>query len=88
MKVLIETQLLVEGNRGSRRGEFNIKDSEFKKDADWFISIKAYEWIQQQIAEYGGRKTEIVKVTWNEAHEITEIVRQVQPIVPKDNLPF
>ncbi|MCM3180254.1 hypothetical protein [Cytobacillus horneckiae] len=88
MKVVIETQLDVEGNRGLRRGEFYIKDSEFKKDADWFISIKAYEWIQQQIAEYGGRKTEIVKVTWNEEHDITEIVKQVRPIEPMDDLPF
>ncbi|WP_433958835.1 hypothetical protein [Cytobacillus horneckiae] len=88
MKVLIEIQLNVEGNRGLRRGEFHIKESEFRKDADWFISIKAYEWIQQQIAEYGGRKTEITKVKWNEEHEITEIVKQIRPIDPVDDLPF
>ncbi|MFS0591701.1 hypothetical protein AB1L05_08875 [Cytobacillus horneckiae] len=88
MRVLIETQLDVEGNRGLRRGNFDIKNSEFKKDPDWYISILAYEWIQKQISEYDGRKTEIVKVTWNEENDITEIVKQIRPIEPIDDLPF
>lgn len=88
MKVLIETQLNVDGNRGLRRGEFFIRNSDFKKDQDWHVSIKAYEWIQEQISEFGGRKTEIIKVTWNEENDITEIVKQIRPIEPIDDLPF
>ncbi|MEX3714939.1 hypothetical protein ABFV99_21365 [Cytobacillus horneckiae] len=48
----------------------------------------AYEWIQKQISEYDGRKTEIVKVTWNEENDITEIVKRIRPIEPIDDLPF
>ncbi|ASV70167.1 MULTISPECIES: hypothetical protein [Cytobacillus] len=88
MKVVIMTKLNTEGSMGLRRGSFLISDYEFKKNPDWYIGIKAYEWIQQQIAEYGGRKTEIIQVTWNEENDITEVVKSIYPIMPEDDLPF
>lgn len=88
MNVLITTRLNTEGSIGLRSGNFNIKNSDFKKDPDWYIAIIAYEWIKDQIAEYGGRKTEILRVTWNEENDITDIVKSIYPIMPDDNLPF
>ncbi|AGK52054.1 hypothetical protein B1NLA3E_01350 [Bacillus sp. 1NLA3E] len=49
--------------------------------------IVAYEWIQQIKMDTGFRKTIIEKVTWNEENDITEIVKQLMPIVV-DDLPF
>lgn len=88
MRVVIQTILNVEGNRGYRNGEFYVKDSEFKKDSDFAVAVVAYEWIQQQKRESGQRETIIEKVTWNEVNDITQIVREIQPVIPEDNLPF
>ncbi|MCM3324774.1 hypothetical protein [Cytobacillus kochii] len=87
MKVVIMTKLNTEGSMGLRRGSFLISDYEFKKNPDWYIGIKAYE-INNNFAEYGGRKTEIKQVTWNEENGITEVVKSIYPIMPEGNLPF
>lgn len=87
MKVVIETYLNIEGNRGSRRGEFFVPNRDFKKDPDFAVAVVAYEWIQQQMNETGHRDTVIEKVTWDEVNDITEIVKQIRPVI-KDNLPF
>ena len=88
MRVVIQTILNVEGSRGYRNGEFHVKDSEFKKDPDFAVAVVAYEWIQQQKRESGQRETIIEKVTWNEVNDITQIVREIQPVIPEDILPF
>ncbi|MGM0776895.1 MAG: hypothetical protein ACQEXE_10535 [Bacillota bacterium] len=88
MKVIIQTILNVEGNRGFRNGEFYVRDSEFKKDPNFAVAVVAYEWIQQQKHETGQRDTVIEKVTWNEKNDITQIVREIVPVLPEDNLPF
>lgn len=88
MRVVIQTILHVEGNRGFRNGEFHVRDSEFKKDPDFAIAVAAYEWIQQQKRETGQRETIIEKVTWNEENDITDIVREIEPALPEDDLPF
>lgn len=88
MKVVIETILNIEGNRGLRRADFFVKDREFKNDSDFAVAVVAYEWIQQQKSETGYRETIIEKVTWNDQYDITEIVRQIQPLIPEDTLPF
>ncbi|WP_264737325.1 hypothetical protein [Cytobacillus firmus] len=88
MKVVIQTILNVEGNRGFRNGEFHVRDSEFKKNPDFAVAVVAYEWIQQQKRETGQRETIIEKVTWNEKNDITQMVREVEPVMPEDNLPF
>lgn len=88
MKVVIQTILNVEGNRGFRNGEFHIRDIEFKKDPNFAVAVVAYEWIQAQWRESGCRDMIIEKVTWNEENDITQIVREIQPIIPKDDLPF
>ncbi|OHX43435.1 hypothetical protein [Cytobacillus oceanisediminis] len=88
MRLVIQTILNVEGNRGFRNGEFNVRDSQFEKDPDFAVAVVAYEWIQQQKRETGQRHTNIEKVTWNEVNDITEIVKEIQPVLPEDNLPF
>ncbi|MBG9548468.1 hypothetical protein [Cytobacillus firmus] len=88
MKVVIQTILNVEGNRGFRNGEFHVRDSEYKKYPDFAVAVVAYKWIQQQKRETGQRETIIEKVTWNEVNDITEIVKEIEPVLPEDNLPF
>ncbi|RBP89159.1 hypothetical protein DFO70_112196 [Cytobacillus firmus] len=88
MKVTIQTTLNVEGNRGFRNGEFHVRDSEFKKDPDFAVAEVAYEWVQKQKRETGQRETIIEKVTWNEKNDITQIVREIEPVLPEDDLPF
>ncbi|MBG9550035.1 hypothetical protein [Cytobacillus firmus] len=88
MKVIIQTILNVEGNRGFRNGEFHVKDSDFKKDSDFAVAVVAYEWIQQQWRESGCRDMVIEKVTWNEENDVTQIVREIEPVLPEDDLPF
>ncbi|MFD5853905.1 hypothetical protein ACFWGC_27705 [Cytobacillus pseudoceanisediminis] len=88
MKVVIETQLNIEGNRGSSRGEFFVNNRDFKDDPNFAVAVVAYEWVQQQKRETGQRETIIEKVTWNEVNDITDIVKKIQPLLPEDNLPF
>ncbi|WP_370225311.1 hypothetical protein [Cytobacillus sp.] len=88
MRVVIQTILNFEGNRGFRNGEFHVRDSEFKKDPNFAVAVVAYEWIQQQKRESGYRETIIEKVTWNEQNDITQIVREIEPVLPEDDLPF
>ncbi|MBG9585608.1 hypothetical protein [Cytobacillus firmus] len=88
MRVVIQTILNVEGNRGFRTGKFHVRESEFIKDPDFAVAVVAYEWIQQQKRETGQRDTIIEKVTWNQENDITQIVREIQPVIPEDNLPF
>ncbi|AND39562.1 hypothetical protein [Cytobacillus oceanisediminis] len=88
MKVVIQTTLNIEGNRGFRNGEFFVPDKEFKKDPNFAVAVVAYEWIQQQKKETGHRNTIIEKVTWNEVNDITEAVKEIEPESPEDNLPF
>jgi hypothetical protein len=48
MRVVIETMLNIEGIRGSSRGEFFVRDRDFKDDLNFAVAVLAYEWIQQQ----------------------------------------
>lgn len=88
MKVHIEIQLIIEGTRSMSRAQFYVRDKDFKADADFAVGIVAYEWIQQRRREIGFRHMIIDKVIWDEQHDITELVRQIQPIDPPDDLPF
>lgn len=87
MRVVIETMLNIEGIRGSSRGEFFVRDRDFKDDPNFAVAVVAYEWIQQQWRESGCRDMIIEMVTWNEENDITEDVKQIRPVI-KDNLPF
>jgi hypothetical protein len=87
MMVIIETMLNIEGIRGSSRGEFFVRDRDFKDDPNFAVAVVAYEWIQQQWRESGCRDLIIELVTWNEENDITEDVKQIRPVV-KDDLPF
>ncbi|MBU8733276.1 hypothetical protein KM915_25020 [Cytobacillus oceanisediminis] len=86
MRVVIETMLNIKGIRGSR-GEFFVRDRDFKDDQNFAVAVVAYEWIQHQWRETGCRDTIIEMVTWNEENDITEVVRKIEPVV-KDDLPF
>ncbi|RBP92077.1 hypothetical protein DFO70_1073 [Cytobacillus firmus] len=87
MRVVIETKLNIEGNRGSSRGKFFVRDRDFKDDPNFAVAVVAYEWIQQQWRESGCRDLIIEMVTWNEENDITEIVKEIEPVV-EDDLPF
>ncbi|MCM3393725.1 MULTISPECIES: hypothetical protein [Cytobacillus] len=87
MRVVIETVLIIEGSRGSSRGEFFVRNRDFKDDPNFAVAIVAYEWIQQQWRESGCRDMIIEMVTWNKVNEITDDVKQIRPVV-KDDLPF
>ncbi|MEH6988111.1 hypothetical protein [Cytobacillus firmus] len=87
MRVVIETMLNIEGIRGSSRGDFFIRDRDFKDDPNFAVAVIAYEWIHQQWRESGCRDMIIEMVTWNEENDITEDVKQIRPVV-KDDLPF
>lgn len=56
MKVVIQTTINIEGNRGFRNGEFFVPDKVFKKDPNFAVAVVAYEWIQQQMSETGYRE--------------------------------
>ncbi|USK44668.1 hypothetical protein [Cytobacillus oceanisediminis] len=87
MRVVIQAILNTEGIRGLRTGEFNVRDSEFKRNPDFSVAVVAYKWIQQHWKETGCRDMIIEKVTWNDENDITEDVKKVEPVV-KDDLPF
>lgn len=86
MRVVIETMLNIEGIRGSSRGEFFVRDRDFKDDLNFAVAVLAYEWIQQQWRESGCRDLIIELVTWNEENDITEDVRQTRQVVKNDLL--
>ncbi|KQL20462.1 hypothetical protein [Cytobacillus solani] len=88
MKVHIAIHLNVEDSISASRATFYVKDSDFKKDADFAVGIIAYEWIQSRRREFGFRRMEIEKVIWDEQHDITDLVKQIRPIEPPDDLPF
>lgn len=88
MKIIIETRLNIEGNRNMRRGEFFVNDRDFNADPHFTVGIIAYEWIEKQKAETGQRTTIVEKVIWNDEHDITELVKEIRPLEPVDDLPF
>ncbi|HWO76538.1 MAG TPA: hypothetical protein VNM69_11685 [Bacillus sp. (in: firmicutes)] len=87
MQILIKIQLSIEGTRSEYAGHFPVNNRKFKKDPDWEAAITAYQQIQKIKYETGYRKTEILKVTYNEDKDITELVKRVTPVI-KDDLPF
>lgn len=42
------TKFNTEGSMGIKRHSFFISDYEFKNNLDWYIGIKALEWIRKQ----------------------------------------
>lgn len=80
MKVHLQVHLDIEGIKLSRSGSFTIRNEED-------IPMIAYEWIRQIKRETGYRDTRIEKVIYDGEHDITEIVKQIKPVV-KDDLPF
>ena len=88
MRVLIEIQLMIEGSKSSSRGSFYVNYYDFQRDSNFAVGVIAYKWIEERKAMTGQRKTEIFKVTWNEEHDITEVVKNIRPNIPIDNLPF
>lgn len=82
MRIHLEVHLSIDGNRGLKRGVFNVK-----READ--IVQLAYNWVKYTKKETGYRKTIIEKVTWNEENDITDQVRQLDQVPIQDlDLPF
>ena len=87
MQITVSINLNIEGNRMGNTGSFSVDSWKFKKNPDWEAAIIAYKQIEKIKYDTGYRKTEILKVTYNEDHDITELVKRVTPI-DKDDLPF
>ncbi|WP_153124705.1 hypothetical protein [Peribacillus tepidiphilus] len=85
MNVTIELHLYARGTRWMQRGSFPVKVSDFKKDPDFAAAVVAYEWIRQIKMEMG-LDAEVEKVIYDGEHDITEIVKQIRPVI--DDLPF
>ncbi|WP_284522335.1 hypothetical protein [Cytobacillus pseudoceanisediminis] len=43
MKVVIETQLNIVGNRGSSQGAFFVNNRDFKEDPNLAVAVVAYD---------------------------------------------
>lgn len=86
MEILLRVQLNIDGTNLESSGHFPVKISDYKKDPDWTAAVIAYQFIQQIKYETGYRKTDILKVTYDE-NDITELVKRVTPNI-KDDLPF
>ncbi|HWO74985.1 MAG TPA: hypothetical protein VNM69_03585 [Bacillus sp. (in: firmicutes)] len=87
MKITISISLNIEETRIGNADSFPVNRWNFKKDPDWEAAIIAYQKIEKIKYETGYRKTEILKVTYSEDNDITELVKKVRPII-KDDLPL
>lgn len=87
MNVHIRLHLNIEGSKSRQEGMFPVNAKDFKNDPDMTIGIIAYEWIQRIMYQTGYRETEITQVVYNEEHDITQVVKQIRPVI-KDDLPF
>lgn len=88
MKVNIEVHLNIEGTGMSSGGPFEVNKKEFEKDADFTASCKAYEFIYDIWRQCGCRDMVIDKVIYDGQNDITEITRQIRPVVDDSWLPF
>lgn len=87
MYINLEVYYELEGNnRNYQRGAFFVAEEEFK-NPDFVASVDAYKWTQEIYKEHGCRDMKITKVLYNEVNNITEIVKQIRPVI-KDDLPF
>ncbi|WP_243299727.1 hypothetical protein [Bacillus litorisediminis] len=86
MEILIRVQLSIDGIGTESVGHFPVKVNDFRKDPDWTVAVIAYQQIQRIKYDTGYRKTEILKVTYDEK-DIMELVKKVTPVI-KDDLPF
>lgn len=87
MEVHIRLHLKIEGIGSRQEGMFPVNQRDFKNDSDMTVGVIAYEWVQRIMHQSGYRETEITEVVYNEEHDITEVVKQIRPII-KDDLPF
>jgi len=82
MKLNLAIHLNIDGNRITKRGEFTVW-----KEED--IPKLAHDWVRYTKNETGHRKTEIEKIVWNNEHDITDKVRQLDNApIPDIDLPF
>lgn len=88
MKITIEVHLNIEGSRMMSGGEFDVNKKDFEKDANFTAAVFAYQFIEQIKNETGHRDTIIEKVIYDGVNDITEITKQIRPIVDDSILPF
>lgn len=87
MEVHIRLHLNIEGTKSRQEGIFSVNTKDFKDNPDMTVGIIAYEWIQRIMHQTGYRETEITRVVYNEEYDITEVVKQIRPVI-QDDLPF
>lgn len=88
MYINLEVSYTIDGNNQNyQRGAFFVTDEYFKNDPDFIASVDAYKWTQQIYREQGCRDMEITKVLYNGVNDITDLVKNIQPII-EDDLPF
>lgn len=88
LEVHITTMTPVGPSRGMSKGIFKVNDWEYQKDPEFVAAVEAYKFIEGIRKEGGYMDTVIEKVLLEEDRDITEVVKQIQPIIPPDDLPF
>lgn len=88
VKVNIEVHLNIEGSKIMSAGPFDVNKQEFVKDAEFTAAVEAYKFIQSKWRESGCRDMKIEKVIYDGVNDITEITRQIRPVVDDSWLPF
>lgn len=87
MKINLNIQLNIEGTKSIRGGSFPVNTQEFKDNPDFTVAVIAYQFIQDCKKETGFRDTVIEKVIYDGDKDITEIVKEIRPVI-QDDLPF
>lgn len=88
VKVNIEIRLNIEGTKMASGGGFDINRQEFTEDAEFTVACVAYDFIYQLWRGTGCRDMEIEKVVYDGVNDITEITKQIRPVVDDSWLPF
>lgn len=69
-------------------GSFEVNKKDFKDDPGLTAGVEAYKFIEQIKNETGHRDTVIEKVIYDGQNDITEITRQIRPVIDDSILPF
>ncbi|MCD1162053.1 hypothetical protein [Peribacillus frigoritolerans] len=81
MNINIKVYLHSKGTKFLQSGSFPVPNAKYTEDPDWIAAVAAYEWIQQIKSSYAASKDfRIDHVVYNDANDITELVKKVSPL--------
>ncbi|WP_026694127.1 hypothetical protein [Peribacillus kribbensis] len=76
MQINLEVTIFAHSTTFMKRGAFPVQPRAYKENPDLAAAETAYNWIQSIKMQTGyAPDTRIVKVIYNESHDITELVR-------------